>query len=247
MSFASFGYSLPRCAPTTLPPQTDSYTEDIYSMPTIAYDRDAMSNRSSQEPEVASARSDFARRLRELRILRGFRTARSLARTLEIDENRYTRYERAEVEPDLDMIRRICSTLSVSPSELLGHDGGPGNSRSTATGRRGGGQRGRPDQRATSETNGAFGLPAAAWALAEDIIRSQKQTATGELGAAPSPLADVSEIGALYRSIMRQPFEAITAMLQNPSVADAPPEIAATLRRRIDDLVRHVKATPAGG
>jgi transcriptional regulator with XRE-family HTH domain len=72
------------------------------------------------EPNHIHARQDFARRLRELRVPRGFKTARSLARALEIDENRYTRYERAEVEPDLALIRRICETLRVTPNELLG-------------------------------------------------------------------------------------------------------------------------------
>lgn len=67
-----------------------------------------------------SARGEFARRLRELRVLRGFRTARSFARELSIDENRYTRYERAEVEPSLDLIQRICQLLDIGPNELLG-------------------------------------------------------------------------------------------------------------------------------
>lgn len=51
---------------------------------------------------------------------RGFPTARSFAKALEIDENRYTRYERAEVEPDLGLIARICALLRVTPNDLLG-------------------------------------------------------------------------------------------------------------------------------
>lgn len=68
----------------------------------------------------SQARLEFANHLKELRVARGFRTARSLARALMIDENRYTRYERAEVEPDLSLIRRICQALSVTPNDLLG-------------------------------------------------------------------------------------------------------------------------------
>ena len=68
-----------------------------------------------------TARREFAARLRQLRLDKGFRTARSLAKVLSIDENRYTRYERAEVEPDLGLIRRICDTLSVTPNELLAY------------------------------------------------------------------------------------------------------------------------------
>ena len=59
--------------------------------------------------------------MRQLRIENGFPLARQLARALGIEENRYTRYERAEVEPNLTLIRRICETLRVSPNELLGY------------------------------------------------------------------------------------------------------------------------------
>lgn len=68
---------------------------------------------------MPTARVLFARRLKALRIPRGFATARSFAQALNIDENRYTRYERAEVEPDLGLISRICSLLGVTPNELL--------------------------------------------------------------------------------------------------------------------------------
>ena len=37
-----------------------------------------------------------------------------------IEENRYTRYERAEVEPSLTVLLKICETLGVSPNDLLG-------------------------------------------------------------------------------------------------------------------------------
>jgi len=37
-----------------------------------------------------------------------------------IEENRYTRYERAEVEPSLTVLLKICETLGVTPNDLLG-------------------------------------------------------------------------------------------------------------------------------
>jgi len=51
-----------------------------------------------------SARERFASQVRHLRAQKGFATARSFARALDIEENRYTRYERAEVEPSLTLI-----------------------------------------------------------------------------------------------------------------------------------------------
>jgi DNA-binding XRE family transcriptional regulator len=80
-----------------------------------------------------TARNAFARHLRELRVLRGYRTARSLAQALGIDENRYTRYERAEVEPDLGLLMKICEVLALTPNDLLmdqigaSPGGGPGS------------------------------------------------------------------------------------------------------------------------
>src|SRR5262245_29099032 len=68
-------------------------------------------------PEV---RSQFATRLKEMRIQSGFVRARYFAKSLGIEENRYTRYERAEVEPSLTLIHKMCEILRVSPNALLG-------------------------------------------------------------------------------------------------------------------------------
>lgn len=69
--------------------------------------------------EPTDARNRFAQRLRAIRIPRGFKTARSFAKALGIDENRYTRYERAEVEPDLQLLLRMCELLKATPNDLL--------------------------------------------------------------------------------------------------------------------------------
>ena len=68
-------------------------------------------------PEV---RSQFAKRLKDTRVQSGFPRARYFAKSLGIEENRYTRYERAEVEPSLTLIHKMCETLRVSPNELMG-------------------------------------------------------------------------------------------------------------------------------
>lgn len=67
----------------------------------------------------SDARTRFAQRLRAIRIPRGYKTARSFAEALDIDENRYTRYERAEVEPDLQLLMRMCGLLGATPNDLL--------------------------------------------------------------------------------------------------------------------------------
>lgn len=74
---------------------------------------------SKMNPHVHDAKARFASRLRASRLRGGYRTARSFAETLNIDENRYSRWERAEVSPDFSMLERICSELQVTPNDLL--------------------------------------------------------------------------------------------------------------------------------
>ena len=76
--------------------------------------------RKATKPLPPDVRKAFARRLKELRRLRGHMRARSFAIALGIEENRYTRYERAEAEPSLTLIHKICSTLQVTPNDLFG-------------------------------------------------------------------------------------------------------------------------------
>jgi transcriptional regulator with XRE-family HTH domain len=71
-------------------------------------------------PSAPEIRLLFAKRLKQLRTEKGFVHARTFAKVLGIEENRYTRYERAEVEPSLTLIQRMCQTLQVSPNDLLG-------------------------------------------------------------------------------------------------------------------------------
>ena len=67
----------------------------------------------------SEVRIQFGVRLKSLRLSAGFRTARAFAEALELDENRYTRYERGEVEPNLTTICRICSVLAIQPNDLF--------------------------------------------------------------------------------------------------------------------------------
>lgn len=61
----------------------------------------------------------FGKRLRSLRTLTGYETARAFASQLGVEENALTRWERGETEPDIEMILRICQVLETNPTELL--------------------------------------------------------------------------------------------------------------------------------
>ena len=70
-------------------------------------------------PSAPRIRLQFAKRLKQLRTEKGFARARTFAKALGIEENRYTRYERAEVEPSFTLFHRMCQALQVSPNDLL--------------------------------------------------------------------------------------------------------------------------------
>ena len=72
-------------------------------------------------PENARlARRTFAGNLKMRRLALGLE-ARSVAAALSIEQHRYLRYERAEVEPSLALIQRLCEVLQATPNDLLGH------------------------------------------------------------------------------------------------------------------------------
>jgi transcriptional regulator with XRE-family HTH domain len=60
-----------------------------------------------------------ASRLRLLRARAGIETARKMAEEIGENENTYTRWERAETEPSISQILRICRVLGCTPNDLL--------------------------------------------------------------------------------------------------------------------------------
>ena len=68
----------------------------------------------------SQARLAFATRLRERRLAAGYLRAAPFAAALGLEEYRYMRYERAEVEPSLALIQRLSEVLNTTPDELLG-------------------------------------------------------------------------------------------------------------------------------
>jgi transcriptional regulator with XRE-family HTH domain len=204
----------------------------------------------NQKPDacgIPEARRDFSTQLRELRVPRGYRTARSFARALGIDENRYTRYERAEVEPDLDMIRRICQLLAVTPNELLGTpspslgmDGGvaPADTDMTSS-------IGRAQAHQPQSENRARSIATASWQLAEKVIAvraSHAASASHSLPVAARGLEALSLTGTVYKELMQQPFETIAAISADLLAARIADDDLGELRHRIDVLVTLIKA-----
>jgi transcriptional regulator with XRE-family HTH domain len=188
-------------------------------------------------PEV---RSQFAKRLKTMRTQRGFPRARYFARSLGIEENRYTRYERAEVEPNLTLIHKMCETLRVSPNELLGFtepgqarsfEPAPGLAESTASEiahvprRDGVGQ-------------GPDAISSLAWRLAVEVIAIRHEQPGKKISS--DTLETMRETGALFRSLQAKPFDTAAELASDPAIERVDGKRRAALARLIRSFTKSI-------
>ena len=149
------------------------------------------------------ARVRFAQRLKALRAERGHMRARYFAKSLGIEENRYTRYERAEVEPDLTLLQKMCEVLRVTPNELMGFAETGGHVPPPVF------------AEDASEFGGAdrfdrqFGL--LAWRLASEAVGIRSKDRTRPKGSA-DPLASARDTGKLFQQLQLDPFGTVAAI-----------------------------------
>jgi transcriptional regulator with XRE-family HTH domain len=172
------------------------------------------------------AREIFSSRLREMRKQAGFRSARALAQVLGIDENRYTRYERAEVEPNLQLIVRICGELHTSPNTLLGFEaGGAGPDRAqqppgfaegaSQAGFEAASGHGRSAQPPSPD---AQTPDAAYWHVAELVA----DLMLADTAAPSSDLQRLSAASQVFTRIKADPFGFAAEVVNDPAVKQAP-------------------------
>jgi transcriptional regulator with XRE-family HTH domain len=172
-------------------------------------------------PEV---RSQFAKRLKAMRMQSGFQRARYFAKSLGIEENRYTRYERAEVEPSLTLIHKICEVLRVSPNELLGF----------------------PEQRSSlgfAESPAEFEFPRnpserqvelLAWRLASEVAAVRNAHHRSGARESGDPLAAPRETGKLYQLLLKDPFNTIAGIVSDETLKSLDAERKAELARLVE-------------
>ncbi len=191
----------------------------------------AICETASVMPDVLApnVRSQFAKRLKIIRTQRGFDRARYFAKSLGIEENRYTRYERAEVEPSLTLIHKMCATLHVTPNELLGFaefndegafQGAPGMGESPAN---------TPGSQGTGNGN----VGSLAWRLASEAVAIRgEQGSRGK--SVEDPLANFRETGALFQKLQAEPFGTVAEIVDDQAVKGAP----ASRKTAIAELIR---------
>jgi transcriptional regulator with XRE-family HTH domain len=174
-------------------------------------------------PEV---RSQFAKRLKTMRVQSGFERARYFAKALGIEENRYTRYERAEVEPSLTLIHKICEVLRVSPNELLGFEtrGAPGLGFSEP-----------PADFESPKAPPERHLELLAWRLASEVaaVRNGHRAPGKESG---DPLAVTRDTGKLYQLLLKDPFNTVATVVDEASLKSLGAERKSDLARLVDSF-----------
>ena len=170
----------------------------------------------TQAPQI---RTTFAKHLKALRIPRGFSTARSFANALEIDENRYTRYERAEVEPDLSLLVKMCLLLDVTPNDLLDASVAPGLAPGFGDGTAepimqpaSNGRAGNGHHNGNGHANPNVLRSALAWRLAEEVVKLEN---TPDL----NPINKVGRVSKLFAEIDADPFSYVANIATDPRVS----------------------------
>lgn len=169
------------------------------------------------KPLAPEVRSQFAKRLKAMRVQRGFPRARYFAKSLGIEENRYTRYERAEVEPNLSLIHKICATLRVSPNQLLGFPD-PSSGALPAF------REDPPAESGTSEDFSARYLDLLAWRLASEVAAVRSKSRRSAKAAASDPLAATRETGVLFQRLQREPFGTVAEIAADEALATLEPK-----------------------
>ena len=197
------------------------------------------------KPIAPEVRSQFAKRLKEMRVQAGFVRARFLAKALGIEENRYTRYERAEVEPSLTLIHKMCEILRVSPNELLGfaESEGPALRGFDENAPRGDSGRGlSPPERLEAQP-----VRNLAWRLAGMVAEARHQRSSGANGA-DDPLALPRETAKLFQALERDPFGTVASIAGDEALqvldSDTKAELADLIKAYTDAFARPTRSRP---
>jgi transcriptional regulator with XRE-family HTH domain len=187
-------------------------------------------------PEV---RSQFAKRLKEMRIQSGFVRARYFAKSLGIEENRYTRYERAEVEPSLTLIHKMCEILRVSPNALLGFaESGSGDGVLAFA-------EGTVGENGGSVDAGARHRDLLAWRLASEVVAVRHRHRARAKGSS-DPLATKRDTAKLFQRLQSDPFGTVAEVVAEDGLKDLGSERPAELAELVDAYTESVVTVAPG-
>ena len=186
-------------------------------------------NTPSQQPKIT-----LAEQLKRLRRAKGHATARGFAQALGISENRYSRYERGEAVPKLDLVWAICNELSITPNELYGWDPGisPPPVRQTHSGQAA--QAGMAETPAAySHGSGNPALDLAAWRLAVSLAEATSPPSAGKLHG-------MRATADLFLQLKKDPLEAVARCLQSLDTQISHPDREARIATEVEAFLAAV-------
>ena len=170
---------------------------------------------------MSANRERFTSRLRQLRQERGYAAARHFAQALGIPENRYSRYERGDSDPDIDIIYAFCEKLPASPNELFGFDA-PTAMSGFSSGPQAPLERSDPpladSRREVPPSKPLMATEAAAWRLAATIARVK----SGRTPTEPATLAELRATAQLFASLRNDPYDTVARLVEGPEMAKLP-------------------------
>ncbi len=185
----------------------------------------------------------FAKRLRELRIAHGFPKARHFAEAIGISENRYTRYERGNAEPNLDLIYLICDKLRISANELFGTPElagtkTPGFSESPHVFPAAPGE----GDAASPKTLGPADAPAAitdaeGWRLATELAAVRMKSSRNP-NTSTDAFVQLRETAGIFTALRSDPYQTVATFLSDPALAAQPRKVQAQLNAQITRYIR---------
>lgn len=192
----------------------------------------------------------FSRRLRELRIVRGFAKARHFAAALGISENRYTRYERGDAEPSLDMLRRFCSVLNSTPNELLGvGEARPAQPMVNVVGMAESGTSFErqpdtsPGHPVHSPGDKIPDIDAAAWKLARVFVRFGWNGDPASPRTGTEALTELRSIAACFEELSADPYRTIARFVKAPTHVSASADAQTALNSEIHGFIALLDAS----
>lgn len=196
----------------------------------------------------------FGRRLRELRVIRGFATARQFAEALGISENKYTRYERGVALPKIDLMYVIFEKLGTSPNDLFGFkDEGGAAAKSMlrgfaeAPGTRSQGLSSSAESGQSHTGSSEHPAPPASdfegWQLAAEIARIRVRSGADPDTSKSSQTAfsELQETSRLFVELRSDPFGTIAVWLSDRALAVQPAKVQKLITTKIDHYLRIIR------
>lgn len=173
-----------------------------------------------------------------------------MAAALDIDENRYTRYERGTTEPSFELIVKMCRLLATTPNNLFEFQELRQPSPSSIAGFSAQPQppfldrpqpTGPGEAQAQQPPPSTMQIAAAAWRLSAEVQRLQERLSGSVADQGSNELAAIRQTAKLFEELKGDPFGTIARLSNDPVLATGNRKALVALRRQIGQFVKIVE------